>query len=75
MDSDEYVHKPVLLAKVLEGLKIRSDGIYVDCTFGRGGHSRAILERLGSNGSLFVFDRDPHAITVAAFRQQSLTGL
>lgn len=65
MDSDEYGHKPVLLAEVLAGLHIRPDGVYVDCTFGRGGHSRAILDQLGKNGSLWVFDRDPDAIRTA----------
>lgn len=65
MNSDEYVHKPVLLDEVLSGLDIRPDGIYVDCTFGRGGHSRAILERLGKDGRLYVFDRDPDAVQFA----------
>ncbi len=55
-------HVPVLLDQVLEGLNIRSDGWYVDATFGRGGHSRAILEHLGSEGRLLAFDRDPDAI-------------
>lgn len=65
MSPDDYVHTPVLLEEVLQGLELREDGIYVDCTFGRGGHSRAILERLGQNGTLYVFDRDPEAIAVA----------
>ncbi len=55
-------HVPVLLDAVLEGLSIRTDGRYVDATFGRGGHSRAILEHLGSEGRLLAFDRDPAAI-------------
>ncbi len=55
-------HVPVLLDAVLEGLSIRTDGRYVDATFGRGGHSRAILEHLGSEGRLLAFDRDPTAI-------------
>ena len=58
-------HNPVLLKQVLEGLNIRHDGIYVDCTFGRGGHSTAILKQLDENGRLFVFDRDPRAINHA----------
>ena len=56
-------HVPVLLAPVLEGLKIRSDGWYVDGTFGRGGHSSAILELLDAAGRLLAIDRDPQAIT------------
>jgi 16S rRNA (cytosine1402-N4)-methyltransferase len=65
MKIDGYVHTPVLLEEVLHGIEVRTDGIYVDCTFGRGGHSRAILERLGSTGKLFAFDKDPEAIRYA----------
>jgi len=61
-DNTEFKHKPVLLNEILQGLKIRSDGMYIDCTFGRGGHSRAILDQLGEDGSLLAFDRDPDAI-------------
>jgi 16S rRNA (cytosine1402-N4)-methyltransferase len=56
----EY-HVPVLLAEVLEGLQIKTDGVYVDSTFGGGGHSRALLERLGPGGRLIAFDQDPDA--------------
>jgi len=42
-DNTEFKHTPVLLNEIIQGLKIRSDGMYIDCTFGRGGHSRAIL--------------------------------
>ena len=58
-------HVPVLLGPVLEGLNIRESGCYVDGTFGRGGHSRAILERLTANGRLIAIDRDPQAIASA----------
>ncbi len=51
-----------MLAQVLEQLAIKEDGVYVDCTFGRGGHSQGILSRLGSNGRLLAFDRDQDAI-------------
>ncbi len=61
-DNTELRHTPVLLNETLQGLKIRSDGMYIDCTFGRGGHSRAILDQLGEDGSLLAFDRDPDAI-------------
>ena len=58
-------HVPVLLGPVLEGLKIKGNGCYVDGTFGRGGHSKAILERLTANGRLIAIDRDPQAIASA----------
>jgi 16S rRNA (cytosine1402-N4)-methyltransferase len=63
MSSDAHV--PVLLGQVLEGLNVRADGCYVDGTFGRGGHSRAILERLTAAGRLIAIDRDPQAIASA----------
>lgn len=56
----EY-HIPVMLAECLEGLQIRPDGVYVDVTFGGGGHSRAILSRLSAKGHLYSFDQDPDA--------------
>lgn len=55
-------HVSVLLAEAVDALAIRADGVYVDGTFGRGGHSRAVLDRLGSAGRLIAFDRDPMAI-------------
>src|SRR5210317_2143802 len=58
-------HVPVLLGPVLEGLNIRANGYYVDGTFGRGGHSGAILARLSENGRLIAIDRDPQAIASA----------
>ena len=54
-------HNPVLLRSSLEGLNIKPDGVYVDVTFGGGGHSRAILEKLNKNGRLFAFDQDQDA--------------
>ena len=63
MSSNEHV--PVLLGPVLDGLEIKQDGCYVDGTFGRGGHSREILRRLGSDGRLIGIDRDPDAINSA----------
>ncbi len=59
------VHVPVLLGPVLDGLGIKEDGCYVDGTFGRGGHSSAILEHLNADGRLIAFDRDPQAIASA----------
>lgn len=56
----EY-HNPVLLKETVDGLNIKSDGIYVDVTFGGGGHSKEILRRLGPNGRLFAFDQDEDA--------------
>lgn len=54
-------HIPVLLAETIEGLNINPDGIYVDCTFGGGGHSKAILEKLSAKGKLVAFDQDDDA--------------
>jgi len=54
-------HIPVLLREVIEALDIRPDGVYVDCTFGGGGHSKAILEKLGPHGRLIAFDQDEDA--------------
>jgi 16S rRNA (cytosine1402-N4)-methyltransferase len=56
------LHQPVLLAEVLAALQVRPDGTYVDGTFGRGGHSQALLERLGPQGRLLAMDRDPAAV-------------
>jgi 16S rRNA (cytosine1402-N4)-methyltransferase len=54
-------HVPVMLAETLDGLQIQPEGVYVDCTFGGGGHSRGILERLSGKGKLFAFDQDRDA--------------
>lgn len=58
-------HLPVLLPEVLRGLAVRADGLYVDATYGRGGHAQAILDRLGPEGRLLAIDKDPQAVRVA----------
>jgi len=60
----EY-HNPVLLHPTVDGLNIKPDGVYVDVTFGGGGHSKEILSRLGPNGKLFAFDQDEDALANA----------
>ena len=55
-------HSPVLLKETVDGLAIKPDGVYVDVTFGGGGHSREILKRLGADGKLFAFDQDKDAL-------------
>src|SRR5512147_767005 len=59
------VHQAVLLEASIAALAIRESGIYVDATFGRGGHSRAILAKLGASGRLIALDRDPEAVRAA----------
>ena len=65
MSMTNFTHQTVLLNEAVDALSIRSDGIYVDGTFGRGGHSKKILMNLGPTGRLIVFDKDPQAIEVA----------
>ncbi len=60
----EFNHVSVLLSETVDSLRIRPDGTYVDCTAGGGGHSAAILERLGTSGRLLALDRDPDAIGI-----------
>lgn len=60
-NNDATYHVPVMLTECLEGLNINPDGVYVDVTFGGGGHSRAIFERLSEKGKLISFDQDPDA--------------
>ncbi len=58
-------HLPVLYAQVIDGLRVRGDGCYLDGTFGRGGHARGVLAQLGADGRLLLMDKDPDAIAVA----------
>jgi len=60
-DQPESYHTPVLLQEAIEGLNIKPGGIYVDCTFGGGGHSRSLLQHLNENGTLVAFDQDEDA--------------
>ena len=62
---EPFQHITVLLNEAVDALNIQENGIYVDGTFGRGGHSRLILSKLGEKGRLVVFDKDPQAIAVA----------
>jgi len=64
--QENFKHTTVLLDEAVNGLNIREDGIYIDGTFGRGGHSRLILSQLGAHGQLLAIDRDPQAIAAAA---------
>ena len=78
-------HLPVMFAEVMEGLAVKADGTYLDGTFGRGGHARGVLARLGPGGRLLVMDKDPEAIAEAtllasddarvAWRRGSFAGL
>ena len=64
-DTEELAHCPVLLEEAIAGLAIKPQGIYVDATFGRGGHTKEILKFLGKTGKLMVIDRDQEALVVA----------
>lgn len=68
--SGEYIHQPVLLREAIAALAIKPEGAYVDGTFGRGGHSAAILARLGATGRLLAMDKDAQAIQAARARFQ-----
>ena len=65
MSQQQFSHKPVLFQQVIDLMKIKPDGIYIDGTFGRGGHAVAILSQLNENGRLLVMDKDPEAIDYA----------
>lgn len=65
---DVYRHHPVMTQQVMEALKVRPSGIYMDATFGRGGHSEAILQRLAEDGRLIAIDQDPRAVQAARER-------
>ena len=62
MANEQVYHVPVMLHECMEALNIKPDGVYVDVTFGGGGHSREILKRLGPSGRLIAFDQDPDAL-------------
>ncbi|WP_158637022.1 16S rRNA (cytosine(1402)-N(4))-methyltransferase RsmH [Arenimonas daejeonensis] len=64
-ESTQPSHLPVMFAQVLEGLRVLGNGRYLDGTFGRGGHARGVLDRLGPDGRLLVMDKDPEAIATA----------
>jgi 16S rRNA (cytosine1402-N4)-methyltransferase len=63
--AEQFVHIPVMLGEAVEGLAVQAGGRYLDGTFGRGGHARAVLSRLGPEGRLLLMDRDPQAIATA----------
>ena len=65
MSAAGFTHTTVLLTEAVEALVTQTDGTYVDGTFGRGGHARAVLQRLGAAGRLIAFDQDPQAVAAA----------
>src|SRR5690348_6712023 len=65
MSTASGSHQPVLLHEAVDSLSIQAPGVYVDATFGRGGHTQAILSRLNPSGRLIILDKDPSAIVHA----------
>ncbi len=65
MKQDTLKHVPVMLAEAVDALAVKPGGVYLDGTFGRGGHAREVLKRLGAGGRLLLLDRDPQAIAMA----------
>jgi 16S rRNA (cytosine1402-N4)-methyltransferase len=65
-DGEVVAHTPVMLAEVLSALNLKKGGVYMDATFGRGGHAEAILSRLGTDGRLLCLDRDTEAVAAAS---------
>lgn len=64
--NESYVHRTVLLGEAVDALAVKPDGTYVDCTFGRGGHSRLILQALGPAGRLIALDKDMEAVAASS---------
>ena len=67
----DELHESVLKSEVIKALSIKPDGVYIDATFGRGGHSESILSSLGPHGRLVAIDRDPEAVEAALKLQKS----
>jgi len=68
MNDTDYAHRPVLLSEALTALAIKPDGVYLDGTFGRGGHAKEILQQLNEKGRLLAMDQDPQAVEVGKQR-------
>ena len=68
MENADFPHRPVLLDEAIQGLAMKPDGVYLDGTFGRGGHSAAMLQQLGDTGRLLAMDQDPAAVAIAGQR-------
>ena len=67
-----FEHVPVLFDECMDGLKIKKDGIYVDCTAGGGGHSSGIVSRLGAEGKLISLDKDDEALATCEARRKEI---